>query len=195
MTIQIMSFDDISRVVLLHQRCLPGTRSSRIGKEYLQMLYTILVENPSLHLCLTVLEKKEIVGAITITLDIKKTQQLISRRLFPFGIPLLFSSLVTGRISLQELWQQMQFEQALNSQFSSPYQTILTMFVEETWRKSGVGTQLITEAEKKLQKKNIQEYYVDTLIINKGAQNFYKKMGFSSIQEIQDSVVLKKIIK
>lgn len=60
----------------------------------------------------------------------------------------------------------------------NPIFEIENMYVSKDFQKQGLGTLLIEKLQKHLLSKNIKRIRVSTIIKNKAAQSFYKKLSF-----------------
>jgi ribosomal protein S18 acetylase RimI-like enzyme len=165
-----------------------------MGITYLNFLYRTLYKHPDVHILLGAKKQKELVGVITVTLDLKQTQAYMSASI-PSQIPAMLQAIVSGRVSVMDIVRQMTFERHLAARFSHPFVEILTLFVEKSHRKTGIGKKLIQAAEHKLKNKRICRLYVDTQITNTSARAFYETIGFGQEAIIMDSVILSKVWK
>ena len=193
MKIEKIKLENLEEIVKLHQKYLPYT-SSKIGQGYLKSLYKSLVSNQQHHLCLVALEDNHIIGSISGTYDLKKTQGIIKRDLSFSTYLVILKAILTLKVTPYELFQKISFENTLTGKFSKPYSTILTFFVVQDHRRKGVGKKLLNKYIQS-SRKNLGHIYVDTLISNKSAQKFYKSNGFKVEKIIIISYICKLSLK
>lgn len=191
MTIKKITESDIKQVVTLHLDCLPETTSSKIGKEYLQKLYNVILSTPKLHLSLVAIHNKNVVGSITGTSDLKNTQKLLKKSFSPKTYLVILKSILKRKITIFELIKRTNFEKKLETLFEQPYYLILTLFVSKEFRRQKVGKKLIEEFVN-ISQNTTSNYYVDTLENNRIAQKFYQKIGFKKLRLLDNSVVFGK---
>lgn len=185
-----MTYSDLNGAARLHREALPDTVSSKIGTVYLQNLYERLLLVRPLHICLVAEEKGVIIGGITATSDLKKTQQFLNPLRLPHLIFLITLSLLRGNISITQLLKKLYFEYQLKK-FNPLYPTILTLFVDERHRKKGVGKNLVSKLVKWHKRYGGKYLYVDTENTNLTALSFYKKFGFRIYANLLDSFILR----
>ena len=172
MDIRQIKPSDISAVTALHVRTLPSA-IARIGNPYLSDLYHALDKN----LCLVAVDNTMIVGVITATRDLAKTQKQMLHVFFsPHVLFNIASAIVKQHISIQELLDRMVTERQILQIFPTPYPTILTLFVKKSHQRQGVGTQLLHALLTKLPKD--VPVFVDTEISNINAKRWYQARGF-----------------
>lgn len=191
MTIRPMKSEDIHEVSRMHELTLPCTTSSKIGSAYLKTLYKILIANKNHHYSIVAVENQKIVGALSATLDLRKTNKKVSPLRKPRLIFEIFLSLVGGKITPKDLIKRLIFERNLLKNNVSSYPTILTLFVVLGNQKKGVGRKLIGHCLNNFKNRGVKFLFVDTLLSNTAAQEFYTKMGFTKYATIDDSVVYK----
>lgn len=188
-----LAYDDIEKVAVLHKECLPDTHASKIGKRYLIRLYRVLLGHENSHILFAAKEKERIVGVITVSYDLRKTQRDMMESAVFGGIAVVLEALIRRKVSLRTLINQMKFEQAIISRFPSPYVSILTLFVDTSHRRKGIGKKLVRAVEEVTKEKGISEIFVDTKLRNTKAQAFYIALGFIKRAVIGDSMILSKV--
>lgn len=187
MIIKPVAMRDLNTITDLHIKNLPYT-ASKIGKEYVKSLYRVIILNPQEHLCLAAIDEGKVVGLISATKDLKKTQWIIKKGLTPKIYLLALKALLMFKVSPFELFRKIRFENLLVKKFKNPYPTILTLFVIEQYRRQGVGKKLIKSLKENF-KVHSSKIYVDTLVKNERAKKFYQSTGFKKVVNIKDSVV------
>ncbi len=193
MKIESIKTSDIKTLARLHKKNLVSP-SSKIGQKYLEKLYNLLLSDPKTHLCLLAIDGNEIVGAISATKDLEKTNKIL-RRLISF--PVLFDILkatILGKVTVGELTKRIFLERKLLKRFPKPYVSILTLFIVQNHQRHGVGSLLVKKMLSELEKNGTNIVYVDTLISNKKAVLFYQSLGFRVVDTVADSLVLEKQI-
>lgn len=170
-----MTLSDIPSVTELHMKLLP-TVSARIGNPYLSELYRLILSD----ICLVATERKKIIGSITATTNLKATQKRLSRIVFK---PWLWF----GRAPFLALLDRTLTEREI-LKLDDPYQTIMTLFVDTSWQRKGVGRKLVSSLP------ITGKLYVDTQNLNTKAQSFYRHCGFRFIKTIRNSTIAVKTL-
>lgn len=178
---------DIADVSALHIRALP-TVSARIGAEYLTRLYRTLLDHPELHTSLVAREGARCIGAITYTRNLRRTTTLLP--LTAQTIRMIMSALIRSRITLGELWETWYREFRLNRQGIDPYQTILTLFVDPSKKRRGIGKKLFSALLPHVPKH--VSLYVDTERVNTSAQKFYTSVGFTNYRSFGTTMIYRR---
>ncbi len=185
-----MTAHDIGAVSTLHMATLP-TAMARIGNPYLSLLYREILHNKPLHTALVAVENSHIVGVITATNALHKTQDIMLRNVLrPVSLRTVWTALLKHRVTIGELLLRVWTEHQILRHFPSPYSTILTFFVDTAHQRRGIGTLLLSSLEKRIPKKS--SLYVDTEISNVSAREWYGTHGFRKITEISDSIIFKR---
>lgn len=194
MKIRLMTNTDLKQIINLHIKTLPCTMSSKIGEKYLNVLYRKILSDKKTHISLVAYEKNQILGALTLTKNIKITQKILNPIHSYSLICLVITSLVKRKISLREIFDKLYFESKIISKFKSPYASILTLFVKPASQKQGVGKSLVQRVTGILKTEGVGKIFVDTLVTNSVGISFYKKMGFGIRIRLNDSFVLSRKI-
>lgn len=182
-----MNLSDIAAVSAMHMRVLPTT-IARVGFGYLCRIYRELLADPSLHWTLVAYSGSTIMGVITATKDLHKTQQQLQHILFrPGAIWKVCIALLRHHSTIPELVSRMYIDHQIRLQFSRPYATILTFFVDETHQHRGIGKRLLSALRKLLPHRT--KLFVDTQVSNKKAQKWYRTHGFRIVKTIGNSVI------
>lgn len=190
MKITRMTKDDLSQVVLLHLLTLPSTTSSKMGKEFVYTLYHHVVSSPRVHSSFVMKDNSRIVGAVTMTRNLRESIKIVSPKVPSHASLVLFMKLITGSVSIGELVNRYRFERMLLSHFRSPYPTILTLFVDPRNRRLGIGKRLLAACIHEAKTKGYKTLYVDTEEMNTSARTFYERLGFSPVTHAFHSIVL-----
>ena len=180
---------DIRFIARLHKKTI-NSPSSKIGIGYLTKIYQTLLKAPELHLCILAYDNDTIIGAITATKDLRKTNKLIKNFFYLGMIFSVIKAVLLGKVSIVELLNRIRFEQIVTNKFPQPYVTILTLFVAKSFQRKGIGRRLVREIILRLKNEKIKNVHVDTLTTNKKAIAFYQSIGFKRIEKIADSYVL-----
>ncbi len=190
MTIKPLSKKDISIIARLHRENLPQTHSSKLGTAYLMQLYFSIVTTPDIHIGYAAYDNKNVIGVITATLDLQKSQQKITRSFTVSTYLLAFTAILKGKLSLWELIRHIWFEFQVTRTFPTPYPTILTLFVVNSYRRKGIGKQLVNKVIRTIKKYQLPSLFVDTQVQNEKALYFYQALGFTRKTYITNAVVL-----
>lgn len=191
MIINDFEIQDIGEVANLHSKTLVSP-SSKIGKAYLKRLYAILLSDLKTHICLVASKKGQIMGSVTATKDLEKTNKLLGK-LFSFSMLLsILKALIFRKVTIPELVKRFIFERVVINRFPKPYVSILILFVDKKYQRLGIGRRLTDVMLKKLKKIGVKKVYVDTLTTNNKGFLFYKSLGFVEKKIVIDSRILGK---
>lgn len=185
--IRHMNLSDVAAVSVIHMRVLPTT-IARIGKPYLSRIYTQLLRDPPLHTTLVAYSGSSIMGVITATRDVGKTQQQLRTILFhPWAIWMVWRALLFNRITIAEIVDRISTERQIRLQFPAPYATILTFFVDAPYQHRSIGKRLLRVLQEQLS--SYTKLHVDTEISNTRAQQWYSAHGFRTLKTIGNTVI------
>lgn len=182
-----MKKSDLQKVSTLHMRTLPTT-IARIGNPTLSDLYRTLLED----ICLVAVAQSAIIGVITATQDLRKTQHHIQKLFIrPMTLWSIVAAVLQRNVTIMELFDRINLEHELRRQFPVPYATILTFFVDRAHQRQGIGTQLLKTLQRQLPPNTT--LYVDTKVSNTRAQLWYRTHGFRTLKTIGNSVIFCQI--
>lgn len=189
MKIFSMKDSDAARVASLHIKALPGTVSSKIGHFYLTRIYSVVVKNKKNNTAFIAKEKEQIVGVVVATSDLKLFSEQFRKELSLKDYGLIALSVFTFKITPFEILNRIVFENLLIKNYKKSYASITILFVNKNFRKNGIGSALVKKILN-LYSKKVKNIYVDTLLVNKKAINFYQTLGFKEQKKIKDSMLL-----
>lgn len=181
--------EDSILLATLHIKSLPDTISSKIGPFYLERIYKSIAKNSQTHLLLKAVDDDKIVGAVCATSDLKRFQKDVKRQLSLKDYTKIFFAVISFRITIIDLLRRIRFEESLNKSYNKNYCSIVIFFVNEDFRRKGIGSLLIKRVLSVYQGK-VENIYVDTLISNKTAIRFYQSLGFKQVKNIDDSTLM-----
>lgn len=180
-----LTASDIEDAVRLHKELIPSA-GARIGESYLCRLYTTLLENPLMHFVLGAYENNRLVGIIAATNDFKETERLLNKRLLSL-VPTILFGLVRNQYSLDELLSHVKVGSHMKRiSWTSPY--IVSLAVDSRFQRRGIATRLIQHVREHWKTKSLM---VNTQATNSAARNFYKKMGFTPVSTVADSIIFR----
>lgn len=179
---------DVGAVAELHYRIFDQTPLSKLGQDYLESLYKKL--SLDLSIGFVVYDKNRLLGVIFATMDLKQTRKNMSKRFFIRTVSLLLKKIFSNKLKFQDVIKRLTFNYLIPFMFKPPYPTILILLVDRNFRRQGIGKNLIYKVLKEMNKRGIKKVYVDTLIKNKKALIFYRKVGFKIERQFIDSVIL-----
>lgn len=189
MDIRKIKKTDVPFISALHIQTLP-TVVARIGNPYLSKLYYTLLKD----IGLVAIDDGSIIGVITATKNLKKTQQNVHRLLFhPTTLWTIGKAIVLRRVTIGSLFERMAAQTEILSLFPYPYAAILTFFVDKKNQRRGIGTKLLSSLEKQFPAGT--KLYVDTATSNKNAKHWYKTHGFRILKTIRSNIVSVKTLK
>lgn len=180
---------DINSLASLHVNALPETVSSKIGLFYLKRVYWTVVKNKKNNLAFVASGKGKIVGAVAATTDLKLFGDQFKKGLSLKDFTLIAAAIITFKVTPFEILNRFLFENQLPQNYKKSYVTITVLFVNKKFRGKGIGSALVKKVIKHYKGK-VTNIYVDTLLKNKKAIDFYRSLGFRTQKEIKDSVLL-----
>lgn len=190
MIIKPLTKKNVPIIVRLHQENLPLTQSSKLGIVYLTQLYSTVATTPDIHIGYVAYDNKNIIGVITATLDLQKSQQKITQSFTVSTYLLVLMTILKRKLSPWELVRQIWFEFRVTRIFPTPYPTVLTLFVINSYRRKGIGKQLVNKVIGIIKKYQYPSLFVDTQVQNEKALYFYQALGFTRRTYVTDAVVL-----
>lgn len=173
----------------LHIKSLPDTISSKIGSFYLERIYKAVAQNTETHFGLKAIENGKIVGAVCSTTNLKRFEEDVKKQLSLKDYLKILLAVISFRITISDLISRIRFEGSLTKSYNKNYCSIVIFFVNEDFRRKGIGSLLIKRVLSTY-KGRVKNIYVDTLISNKTAINFYQSLGFKQIKNIDDSTLM-----
>ncbi|MBI2011734.1 GNAT family N-acetyltransferase [Candidatus Daviesbacteria bacterium] len=195
MIIREMRRLDIEAVSLIHKKTIPGP-GSKIGKRFLIKFYNLLLSNPKDNISLVAELDGKIVGILVATRNYPNTKKLLNKIYSPEVFIDTLKAIFLGKLGIKELYNHYRF----SSQFETksltfnPFIAILTLAVDKSFQRKGIGRQLLVRLIRDLSREKIKLIMVDTLLENQQALGFYNKMGFRSKFQLVDSWVLEKVV-
>lgn len=193
MQIKLLTPKDISAAALVHLEVLPDI-SSAIGPKAVVRLYQLLLSSPDNHLCLGAWEKNNLMGVITTSKNMDKTQKIMHNLLSPDLLLLLMIKTVSLSISPVRLIKRVLFERRLNKILPASHSNIVTLCVAKRFQGQGVGKSLVNKVIQHFQNLKKSDLYVDTRTDNAKALSFYLNLNFDIIEKSFDGIVLKRHI-
>ncbi len=190
MTIKPLTKKDVSSIVRLHRENLPQTHSSKLGIVYLTQLYSTVAATSDIHIGYVAYDNKHVIGVITATLDLQKSQQKMTKSFTASTYLLVLTAILKGKLSPWGLVRQIWFEFRVTRIFPTPYSTVLTLFVVASYRRKGIGKQLVNKVIGTIKEYQYPSLFVDTQVQNEKALYFYQALGFTRRTYITDAVVL-----
>jgi len=189
MIISPLGIKNLEDIVLLHAQNLPHTRSTRIGKEYLALLYRALLIHPESGYVYGAFEGRKLIGVVSVCLDMQEMQRHLLKIMLPQGLILVAKAVITGKVSWYEMIVQVVYESKLNRTMMGKYAYITTLFVDRNARRLGVGKKLVQHIFNFQKKQKLFSVYVDTEYNNNNARKFYQALGFMELQKIGTSLL------
>ena len=188
--IRAMNVSDIKDISAIHSAVLP-TATARSGTAVLDAFYTTLLQSPKYQFAFVAEQDGSVVGAITGTLDSHRTSRMLSRTLVhPKVLISVIRSLIRGSISIREIIERKNTENALHMLTPPPYRTILTLVVAKNSQHSGIGSRLLKTIERSFPKNTV--LCVDTEEKNTKARRFYEHNGFTTASRVHESILYTK---
>lgn len=189
MKISQIKKSDVSKLSLLHIQSLPNTVSSKIGAFYLERIYKVVAQNTKTHFGLKAIENGKIVGAVCSTTNLKRFEEDVKKQLSLKDYLKILLAIISFRITIIDLIRRISFEKSLAGSYNKNYCSIVIFFVNQDFRRKGIGLLLIKEILS-FYKGKVDNIYVDTLLSNKTAIKFYRAFGFKEVKNIENSVLL-----
>lgn len=157
----------------MHLEGMPHDFLPGFGLGFLVTLHKQLIKSNHM-ICLGYFEGNKLEGVIFCSL---KTSDVLSRVFiegFWYFIPPIISKLFISPKTLKYLFQTLMYG---NRSKDSVLAELLIVAVDKNRRHAGIGSALINQTKKLLNKRNIVDFKVGTLSTNMVANNFYKKNG------------------
>ena len=188
LSIRYLEKKDIAEVVDLHQKTIqsPG---SLIGPLYLRSIYTSFFYDPSLGFGMVAQKENTLIGIILAVSDGEKFGNMRTVISHPLVLLSLISSIISGKIRVEQLLKHRLFQKSVRSSYQKPYLSIQALAVDSSVLRMGIGKRLVGEVLKKAKEQHIPRVYVDTLKTNTSAQAFYTSVGFQRVKEAGDSML------
>ena len=173
-------------IAYIHLKTLDGSFLSKLGIKFLTSLYSFLIQNEVVFVSL---ENEKVEGFVSFSTDSSKMMKR-----FILSSPLCIIKLIGIFITSPK------FIKRITETFKAPFKSktthtktgkiklpcaeLLSISVNKTNQKSGLGFQLLNALEKHLRENNIRKYKViagDTL---ESANKFYTKNGFVLVSQV-----------
>jgi len=184
----------LKEVAYLHTSVLSYTFNSKIGTSYIEKLYELTIDNPYAYSILYLSEEKKVRGFLTATYDYHKYRRYIRNEL-DFKTKLrIFFQLIKQPVNIYDFGKDILFARHLERLTSSVYSTILTLGIDSSLQRKGIGTLLLRNLELHFNNKRLQKLFVDTKTFNINACKFYTKKGFKKTEKYFDNVIYSKKI-
>lgn len=189
-TFKSIEIKDIPAVAKIHTEELPKDIGSILGMKFLEIIFYPELLQVSPVTVAAKNQKGEIKGFVLFSNDPSFLTTLIKKYFFRFIL-----------ICLPKLWKlsfiQYVFEifvLVFSKDTSLKGYELSYIAVSKSISGSGVGSQLVREAEVALREKNVSHIWVKTLRSTPENIKFYKKIGFSIFKEKMGRVYLTKAI-
>ncbi len=183
--------DDVIRI---HQTGLGYTFNSRLGKRHLAFLYRAMSQDSLCYVGVALLQNRPI-GIVSGTVDPDSIKSRLLKKITLYEI-----GNIALRLSLQPalaiaLWKSYKIGGPVYLETQKVQAILTAIAVDPEFQALGVGKQLVAALETFFAKREIPAYRLDTLMSNQQAREFYKRLGFCTIESRADSVILVKEIR
>lgn len=173
-----------NRVALIHLRELKTSFLSSLGLPFLTGLYNTINKNGIL---LVSINGLRINGFVSFSPNTKKLMIgfILSSPLNFLRLSLqFFRNPAFLRKSIETLSAPFKSSHRINSESDLPSAELLSIAVDSTIQKSGIGSQLLMALENEIRKMGIREYRVIAGANLVSANQFYLKNGFICVKQI-----------
>ena len=180
-------------VVRIHLSGLGYTMNSRLGKEHLALLYRFMARDSQCYAGVALLNGQP-VGVVSGTIDAGVLNSKLLKEMPTGKIVLLALRFLAAPWLLYELGKSMIIARPVFHQGKQVSAVLTTLSVDPEVRARGIGTYLVAALERSFAQGGIQSYRLDTVLKNRTAREFYRRLGFCEIGKRADSMVYLKVI-
>ena len=172
------------KIALIHQQELKSGFLSLLGVQFLKDMYIMIIKQGIL---LVSVDELRIDGFVSFSPNTRRLMVgfLISN---PMNFIRLFIQFfrhpVFLRKSLETFLAPFKSSHRCNSESDLPSAELLSIGVESTIQKSGIGSQLLMALESEIRGMGIGEYKVIAGVHLVSANNFYLKNGFTRVMQV-----------
>lgn len=189
-TYREITHSEIPTASKLHERVLEST-GSLIGQPYVQALYSDLLSNTPDTMVLGAFNGNSLVGLVSASRSVTATDSVISTHLLTL-LPRIIISVFKGHISPTEILTRRSIHAYVQSLMKPDDVYIHTLFTDPSHRRRGIASALVGEIQKRM---GAVKIYVDTRKSNHAAILSYTHMGFESVKEIGNAVLLRSVVR
>lgn len=179
-----LTIRDVPDAVDLHRRFI-NSAGAKLGSVYLHTLYETALSTPETHLMIGAYTDHRLIGLITVTNNAENSDRLLNRKIRAF-IPILFSGIIRGKLSVFELFSRMMVHRKVEQLSAQRSLYVLSVVVHPQFQGQHIGSGLFENVYSLWKSETV---LIDTLKQNTSAQQFYKKIGFKQICDVNDSII------
>lgn len=175
--------EDIAGMVAVHTASFPGFFTTSLGSGFLALLYGSILDEPGSVSLVATAEDGKVVGfAVGVANQVLFYRRLAARRWLAFGAA-TFRSAVMHPAVLPRLWRGLWYADEAESA-ATPF-LLVSLAVASPAERKGIGTTLVHEFARRVQKAGADAFCLLTDRDNDGSTNaFYRKMGFRTARTL-----------
>lgn len=169
----------IDQIVSIHMKLLKESFLTCFGLKFLKVFYNALREDKNSIVIVAIDHtRKPVVAGFLIALKSAKSSQkeLLRKNFLQLALPML-STFIKNPILIFTCFI------GLLNQAQKDEAQLQFLAVDSLYQRSGLGTKMVTMLSQELKKKGIKSYAIAVEIKNRGANNFYKKIGCLLLQK------------
>jgi ribosomal protein S18 acetylase RimI-like enzyme len=186
------NIEHVNQIVDLHLRSLGSTPNSIVGRWLIHKLYLTVIKSRNVKVFIYE-DYGKVLGFISVSNNLKELSKQISRTLNFFDIFRIIFRLIQSPSALIAQLKHRLFKMYVDPLLPKTYMCILTIAVDENYRRMKIGTKLIRQIDKLVVKRN-PTIFVDTYTNNIKALDFYQKSGYQKVYTVFGNTLLEKKI-
>ncbi len=184
------SLKDLDQITKLHLQALGNTPNSQIGSWLIRKLYESTIKSKAAKVILYK-EHNQVIGIISFALDLPTVVDQIAKRFSPAELCKVVLGMCIHPWTIILQVNHRLFMLQSNKYLPKSYPGIMTIAVDENYRRKNIGSKLIQSIDKFIV--DIPRcIYVDTYTSNTKAINFYLKNGYHKVYASYGNTMLKK---
>jgi ribosomal protein S18 acetylase RimI-like enzyme len=185
----------LDSAVRIHQASLGYTFNSRLGLGHLRFLYEVMCADDHSYVA-AALQERRLVGIVSGTLDADRLKSRLLQAMSASRAVRTALSLILRPWLVIPLWQGNIVARPVHMDASEVVPILTAIGVDPLFQGRGIGRQLVAALEEFFDRNGVHSYRLDTLQHNKGAREFYGRLGFCEIANRAGSTIfVKEIIK
>jgi len=185
MVLRALNFHSQS-IANIHLNTLDGSFLSKMGFRFLTSLYSFLICK---EVVLVSLENENVTGFVSFSSDSSK----MMKKFFiysPFCIIRIIGIVISSPVFIKRIAEtftvlfKLKTTQTKMGKVDLPSAELLSISVDPTCQKTGIGKQLLQALEDHLRENSIKKYKVIAGSTLESANSFYKKNGFILVSQV-----------
>ena len=174
----------IEEIAHLHKKNIHTGFLSSLGRDFLKLLYSS-IQKSDVGILIAEIQDNKVVGFVSGTTNINRIYMVFLKKNFIRVIITLLPHLISfpklkkiGEILLYPISEKRSGE-------NIPSAELLSMVVDEKWRRKGVGENLYRALVEEFKKRGISKFKIVVGENLDSAQKFYEKMGAKKVKKME----------